>query len=220
MASNTLGLSPELNDYLIKTSVKDTDVQRRLREESRTLPEFECASPPEQAQLFRLLVELLGIKKVIEIGTFTGYFALTLALALPEDGTITCCDVNEEWTGIGKRYWQEAGIADKVDLRIAPAVETLDNLLAGGRGGTFDLAFIDADKGNYDSYYERCLKLVKQGGLVAIDNVLWDGKVADPSITDESTSAIRALNEKISKDDRVTACIVPIGDGLTLCRVK
>ena len=175
---------------------------------------------PEQGQFMALLVELLGARNALEVGTFTGYSALAVALALPEDGRLVACDVSEEWTAIGRRYWEEAGVAHKIDLRLAPAVETLDALLAEGCGGTFDFAFIDADKEGYDAYYERALELMRPGGLVVLDNTLWRGKVADPTISDADTEALRALNTKLAGDERVTLSLLPVGDGVTLARKR
>jgi predicted O-methyltransferase YrrM len=163
-----------------------------------------------------LLIKLLGAKKTLDIGVFTGYSSLVVALSLPADGKIVACDVSEEYTSIARRYWQAAGVADKIDLHIAPALETLDHLLTVGEGETFDFAFIDADKGNYENYYEQCLKLIRSGGLIAIDNVLWSGKVADPEIQDNQTHKIRVFNRKLHQDSRITISLVPIADGLTL----
>ena len=167
-----------------------------------------------------LLVELIGARSVLEIGTFMGYSALAMAVALPENGVLVACDVSEEWTAIGRRYWEEAGVSHKIELRLAPALETLDALLAEGRAGTFDFAFIDADKEGYDAYYERALELVRLGGLIALDNTLWEGKVADPAATDVDTEAIRAINAKLALDERVTLSLIPVGDGLTLARKR
>jgi caffeoyl-CoA O-methyltransferase len=171
---------------------------------------------PEQGQLMALLVQAIGARRAIEIGTFTGYSALWVALALPADGKLVCCDVSAEWTVIGKPYWEEAGVAPKIDLRIAPALHTLDGLLAAGQAGTYDFAFIDADKTGYDGYYERCLRLLRRGGLIAIDNVLWGGDVADSLKRSADTLALRALNDKLHRDERATLSMLPIGDGLTL----
>jgi predicted O-methyltransferase YrrM len=173
---------------------------------------------PEQGQFMSLLVQLIGAKKALEIGVFTGYSSLVVALALPPEGKMVACDVSEEYTSIARRYWEQAGVADKIDLRIAPAIATLDKLIAAGETDTFDFAFIDADKSSYDDYYERALKLIRPGGLIAIDNVLWSGLVADSKIQDNRTKKIRALNEKIHQDERVTISMVPIADGLTLAR--
>jgi predicted O-methyltransferase YrrM len=171
---------------------------------------------PEQGQFMALLVKLIGAKKTLEVGVFTGYSSLVVALALPADGKIVACDVSEEYTSVARRYWQQAGVADKIDLHIAPALETLDKLLTAGEAETFDFAFIDADKSNYDNYYERSLELIRPGGLIAIDNVLWSGKVADTEIQDNQTNKIRALNRKLHEDSRITLSLVPIADGLTL----
>ena len=173
---------------------------------------------PEQGAVLRFLVEVLGARRCLEIGTFTGYSSLAVALALPEDGTIVCCDVSEEFTGIARRYWAEAGVAHKTDLRIGPAVDTLDALLADGGAGTFDLAFIDADKGGYPDYWERCVALVRPGGVIAVDNVLWSGDVADPSNQDRDTVVLRQVNETIDADERVTPVMLSIADGMTLAR--
>jgi caffeoyl-CoA O-methyltransferase len=175
---------------------------------------------PEQGQFMRLLIELLGAKKTLDIGTFTGYSALSVALSLPENGQIIACDTSIEWTDIAKRFWDRAGVSHKISLKLAPALNTLDTLLAEGQANTFDFSFIDADKENYMAYYEKSLALVRPGGLIAIDNVLWSGQVADPTIQDTDTIAIRALNSKILMDDRVTMSMVPISDGLTLARKK
>ena len=216
MSRRTESLTDELYDYLIRVSLREPEVLRRLREETAQLDQANMQIGPEQGQLMALLVELLGAERVLEIGTFTGYSALVMALALPDDGRIVACDVSEEWTRVARRYWAEAGVAHKVDLRLAPALKTLEALVSEGRAGSFDFAFIDADKENYAAYYERALELVRVGGLVAIDNVLWSGKVADPEVTDADTEAIRALNAKLKDDRRVSLSLVPIGDGLTL----
>jgi len=193
---------------------------QRLREETASMEQANMQIGPEQGQFMALLVELIGARSVLEVGTFTGYSALAMAVALPENGALVACDVSEEWTAIGRRYWEEAGVAHKIDLRLAPALETLDALLAEGRAGTFDFAFIDADKEGYDVYYERALELVRLGGLIALDNTLWEGKVADPTATDIDTEAIRAINTKLSLDERVTLSLIPVGDGLTLARKR
>lgn len=219
MATFHTGLDGALGDYIREFGVHETDLQRALREETAGLAEAAMQISPEQGGFMALLVKLMGARQCLEVGTFTGYSALTVAAALPEGGRLVCCDVSEEWTAVGRRYWERAGVADRIDLRIAPALETLDCLLADGAAGSFDFAFIDADKENYDGYYERCLRLVRPGGAIAVDNVLWSGKVADPEDDSETTRAIRALNEKIAGDDRVEACLLTIGDGLTLARV-
>ena len=216
MTRRSMGLTDEVYDYLVDVSVREPEVLRRLRAETAELDEASMQIGPEQGQLMALLLELIGARSVLEIGTFTGYSALVMALALPEDGRIVACDVSEEWTTVARRYWKQAGVAHKIEVRLAPAVETLDGLLAEGRAGSFDFAFIDADKSGYDTYYERSLELLRPGGLVAIDNVLWSGKVADPVEDDEDTRALRALNAKLRDDERVSLSLVPIGDGLTL----
>lgn len=220
MTKKTLGLDNQLYNYFLSVSVRQPDILRRLREETANHPYATMQISPEQGQFMALLVQLIGAKKTLEIGVFTGYSSLSVALALPPDGKIIACDVSEEYTNIARRYWQEAGVAEKIDLRIAPALDTLDLLLASGEQETFDFAFIDADKGNYQEYYERCLNLIRPGGLIAIDNVLWSGRVADPQVQDESTQAIRKFNEKLFQDERVTISMVPIADGLTLARKR
>lgn len=218
MTNKSLGLSDRLYDYLVAVSVREPDVLTQLRQETASHPMSQMQIAPEQGQFMALLIQLLGAKKTLEIGVFTGYSALVVALALPEDGRVVACDVSEEYTAIARRYWAQAGVAHKIDLRLAPALETLDQLLAAGEANTFDFAFIDADKSGYDAYYERSLALVRSGGLIAIDNVLWSGRVADPTVTDNRTEKIRALNQKLHDDDRVSLSLVPIGDGLTLAR--
>jgi predicted O-methyltransferase YrrM len=214
-------LLPETVDqYITRTMVRETPVQQKLRAETAKLAEAGMQIGADQGQFFALLVRAIGAKRALEIGTFTGYSALAVAAALPDDGKLVACDVSEEWTNIGKRHWAEAGVAHKIDLRIAPATETLAKLLAEGGAGTFDFAFIDADKPGYDAYYEACLKLIRKNGLIAIDNVLWSGKVADESVTDESTAALRRINTKIAADTRVEACLLTVGDGVMLVRVK
>ncbi|MBD1901747.1 class I SAM-dependent methyltransferase [Trichocoleus sp. DQ-A3] len=216
MSKKALGLDDQLYDYLLSSSLREPEILRRLREETANHAYARMQISPEQGQFMALLVQLMGAKKTLEVGVFTGYSSLCVALALPPDGKIIACDVSEEFTSVARRYWQEAGVADKIDLRIAPALETLDRLLAQGEAQTFDFAFIDADKSNYDGYYERSLQLVRPGGLIAIDNVLWSGRVADPQDRDNSTQNIRALNEKLHRDERVSISLVPIADGLTL----
>ncbi|MEQ8604152.1 MAG: class I SAM-dependent methyltransferase [Marivibrio sp.] len=220
MSTTSLGLPPALHDYLLSVSLRENDVQRRLREETGRLAERNMQIAPEQGQFMALLTELIGAQRAIEIGVFTGYSALAVAQAMPATGRLIACDVSEQWTAIGKPYWAEAGVADKIDLRLAPALQTLQALLADGEADRFDLAFIDADKERYEDYYEACLQLMRPGGLILIDNVLWDGKVADPAVDDSETEAIRALNEKLRADARITLSLVPIADGLTLCRKR
>jgi caffeoyl-CoA O-methyltransferase len=202
--------------YLIDTSVRETDVARRLREETQRLPQAQMQIGPDQGQFLQLLVQLIHAKKTLEVGVFTGYSSLWVAMGLPDDGRIVACDVSEEYTAVARRYWQEAGVDRKIDLQLRPALETLDDLLANNEAGTCDFAFIDADKGNYDNYYERALKLLRVGGLIAVDNTIWSGRVADPNASDTDTVAIRRLNEKLHRDERVALSMLTVGDGLTL----
>ncbi|MEA5550136.1 class I SAM-dependent methyltransferase [Anabaena cylindrica UHCC 0172] len=218
MGKQTIGLEQDVYNYLLSVSLREPEVLTQLRQETAQLPMAIMQISPEQGQFMALLVKILGAKKTLDIGVFTGYSSLVVALALPADGKIVACDVSEEYTSIGRRYWQQAGVADKIDLHIAPALETLDQLLAAGEGETFDFAFIDADKGNYENYYERSLQLIRPGGIIAVDNVLWSGKVADPEIQDNQTQKIRAFNQKLHQDSRVDLSLVPIADGLTLAR--
>lgn len=204
-------------DYLLD-HVREHALLRRLRDETASHPRANMQISPDQGRFMQWLVATLGARRCLEVGTFTGYSSLAVALALPDDGTITCCDVNEEYTAIARRYWAEAGVADKVELRLAPALETLDALLQEGRAGSFDFAFIDADKTSYDGYYERCLKLLRPGGVIAFDNVLWGGRVAEAAVDDEDTVALRALNDKLHGDARVDVSTLTIADGLTLAR--
>ena len=216
MSKQTLGLEQNLYNYLLSVSLREAEILTKLRRETAQMPMSQMQISPEQGQFMALLIKLSGAKKTLDIGVFTGYSSLVVALSLPADGKIVACDVSEEYTSIARRYWQAAGVADKIDLHIAPALETLDHLLTVGEGETFDFAFIDADKGNYENYYEQCLKLIRSGGLIAIDNVLWSGKVADPEIQDNQTHKIRVFNRKLHQDSRITISLVPIADGLTL----
>ncbi len=210
-------LIPEnIYDYLSSVSVREPDVLRRLRAETAPLPRAPKQITPDQGQFMALLIQLLGARRTLEVGVFTGYSSLAVALALPDDGQVVACDVSEEYTAIARRYWKEAGVDHKIELHLRPALETLDGLLAQGRRGTFDFAFIDADKANYDAYYERALELLRPGGLVAIDNVLWSGRVADPAQNDADTVALRSLNKKLLADSRVSISMLSIGDGVTL----
>ncbi|ALP51853.1 SAM-dependent methyltransferase [Candidatus Tenderia electrophaga] len=220
MGKRTLELNERLYDYLLAVSLRDTPVQAALRAETDQLEMARMQVSADQAQFMALLVKLIGARRVIEVGTFTGYSALTLAQALPDDGRLIACDVSKEWTDIAKRYWQQAGVADKIELRLAPALETLDTLIADRQGAHFDFAFIDADKQNQRNYYERCLELMRPGGLIAVDNVLWGGSVADPENNQDDTRAIRDFNEFVYQDTRVDISLVPIGDGVTLARKR
>ena len=220
MSRTTIALTDRLNDYLLEVSLREPPLLERLRAETAALPEAAMQLAPEQGQFLALLVELTHVRRALEVGSFTGYSGLCIALALPADGRLVACDISEDFTSIARRYWAEAGVAEKIDLRLAPALESLDALLAEGAGGSFDFMFIDADKENYPHYYERGLQLLRPGGLMAIDNVLWGGAVADPARQDADTEAIRALNAKLHDDERVALSLVPIGDGLTLARKR
>lgn len=216
MSRTIVGMTPELLDYLRRVSLREPDVMRRLRAETASMEWAMMQISPEQGQLMALLAETIGARRALEVGTFTGYSALAVARALPVDGRLVACDVSREWTDMARRYWREAGVEGRIELRLGPALATLDGLVQEGQAGAFDMAFIDADKANYDAYYERALTLLRTGGLVLIDNVLWDGNVIDPDKGDADTLAIRALNDKIHADARVSLSMIPIGDGLTL----
>jgi caffeoyl-CoA O-methyltransferase len=216
MSTKTITLTESLHHYLLSISLREPPILARLREETAQHPLANMQIAPEQGQFMALLVRLMGVKKYLELGVFTGYSSLSVALALPPDGKLIACDVNEEWTSMARRYWQEAGVAHKIALRIAPALETLDKLLANGEAGSFDFVFIDADKENYANYYERSLELVRHGGLIVIDNVLWSGRVADPNEQDMDTVAIRRFNTKLHFDERIALSMLPLADGLTL----
>ncbi|MGD1903386.1 MAG: class I SAM-dependent methyltransferase [Geitlerinemataceae cyanobacterium] len=218
MNDKALGLSPELLDYLCANSLREPELLQQLREETAKLPASLMQIAPDQGQFMAWLVKAIGAKRTLDIGVFTGYSSLVVALALPEGGQVVACDRDPKATEIARRYWQMAGVADRIDFRLAPALDTLDRLLADGQRDRFDFAFIDADKSNYVNYYERCLQLVRPGGTIAIDNVLWSGRVADPTDTDKSTEAIRAFNAKLYADDRIDLSLLPIADGLTLAR--
>ncbi|MBI1179258.1 MAG: SAM-dependent methyltransferase [Alphaproteobacteria bacterium] len=211
-------LSDNLYDYIVEHSAPPDPLLERLREET-TEATGQWAGMQisrDQGKLMQILARAVGARRTLEVGTFTGYSALVVAQALPADGKVVACDVSEEWTAIGRKYWEEAGVADRIDLRISPATKTLDELIDAGQSGAFDMMFIDADKTGYDNYYERGLVLLRPGGLVLIDNVLWGGSVTDPDKTDESTTALKALNDKIRDDGRVMAVMLGIGDGLTV----
>lgn len=220
MGKRTLDLTDPLYDYMLSVSLRDNALQRSLREETDKLEWGIMQVSADQAQFMRLLLKLMGARRVLEIGTFTGYSALVMAGALPDDGEIIACDSSEEWTSMAVDYWQRAGEAHKINLHIGPALQTLKQLADGGRQHQFDAAFIDADKQNILNYYEYCMTLVRPGGLIMIDNVLWGGSVIDPAAQDDDTNAIRAANKFLNLDDRVDISLVPIGDGLTLARIK
>lgn len=216
MSRDNIHLTNGLEAYIREVSVREPEVLARLRQETQTQRGAGMQISAAQGQLMALLVEAIGARRCLEVGTYTGYSSTVVALALPADGTLIACDVSEEWTAIARRFWAEAGVASKIELRLAPALGTLDRLLADGQAGTFDFAFIDADKENYDGYYERTLSLLRPGGLVTIDNVLWGGDVADPKKRDRETLAIKALNTKLHDDARVSLSLLPIGDGFTI----
>ena len=218
MSNKTLPLNNFLYEYILSVSLREPEVLARLRAETLQQDMSIMLSAPEQGQFMALLVQLLGARKCLEIGVYTGYSTLWVAQALPAGGSVVACDVSEQWTAIARRYWQEAGVAERIDLQLAPALETLDRLLAAGQAGSFDFAFIDADKENYPHYYERSLQLLRPGGLMVIDNTLWSGAVADPAQQDPETRAIRTLNERVHADDRVQMTLLPVADGLTLAR--
>ena len=220
MTNRTIKLDDPLYEYLLNVSLREAPILRRLREETSKLPNAGMQIAPEQGQFMALLIKIAGARKVLEIGTYTGYSALAMALALPPDGEIVACDISPEWTAVAARYWAEAGVAGRIDLRLAPALETTASLLEAGEGLTFDFAFIDADKERYGDYYEAALKLLRPGGLIAVDNTLWDGRVAEEAARDADTLAIRAFNEQLKSDPRIDLSLVPIGDGLTLTRKR
>jgi len=205
--------------YLLNNSIREPEIARRLRDETQQLENAQMQIGPDQGQFMQLLVQVLQAEKTLEVGVFTGYSALWVALGLPDDGQIIACDISEEYTAVARRYWKAAGVDQKIDLRLGPALKTLDDLLkveSASQAGTFDFAFIDADKTNYENYYERALQLLRVGGLIAIDNTIWSGKVADPNAQDADTVAIRRLNDKLLRDERVTLSMLTVGDGLTL----
>jgi predicted O-methyltransferase YrrM len=217
----TLQIDDHLFDYVLAHAAREHPAQAALREATRTHPHAGMQIAPDQGQFLALLVKLLGARRTIEIGTFTGYSALAVALALPDEGRVLACDVSDEYTRIGLPFWQRAGVAHKIELVLAPALQTLDAHLAAGEAGAFDFAFIDADKANYDAYYERCLALVRVGGLIAFDNTLWSGAVARPAKDgDADTAALQTLNDKLQRDERIDHALLTVGDGLTLARKR
>jgi caffeoyl-CoA O-methyltransferase len=220
MSTRSLGLSDALQTYLVTETLRELPVLARLREETARLPQGHMQISPEQGQFMALLAELIGARRALEIGVFTGYSSTAVALALPRDGKLVACDMSEEWTRVAQRVWAEAGVADRVELRLGPALATLDTLLASGQAESFDLAFVDAEKEEYPDYYERCLGLLRPGGLLAFDNALSNGRVADWARKDRGLEAIRAVNRRARDDARVTAALVPIGDGMLLARKR
>lgn len=218
MTTRSIGLDAPVYDYLLEHSLREPELLAELRAETAQLPQANMQIAPEQGQFMALLARIIGARRYLEVGTFTGYSALAVTLAMPRQGETTCLDISEEWTTIAQRYWIRAGLADRIHLHLAQASESLDGLIRDGWSGDYDMAFIDADKTGYVDYYEACITLVRPGGLILIDNTLWDGKVADNAAGDEDTDAIRAFNDKVCRDDRVDLSLVPIGDGLTIAR--
>lgn len=218
MTNRSISLTDSLYEYLLSVSLREPELLRRLRQETATLPNARMQIAPEQGQFMALLARLIGARRCLEVGVFTGYSSLAVALALPDDGRIVACDVSEEWTAVARRYWAEAGVAHKIDLRLAPALETLESRLAAGEAGSYDFAFLDADKESYPHYYELLLELVRPSGLIVVDNTLWSGRVADPDDTAVTTTALRRFNERLHGDPRIDLSLLPMGDGLTLAR--
>jgi predicted O-methyltransferase YrrM len=218
LSIQTLNLTPELYQYLLSISLREAEILQKIRMDSSSHPLANMQISPEQAQFMAFLLKLISARKVLEIGVFLGYSSTAMALALPEDGQIIACDHSTEFTDIARSYWREAGVENKIELRLAPALETLDQLISEGKTHSFDFVFIDADKSNYNNYYEKALKLVRPGGLIAVDNVLWYGRVVDETVKDNRTKKIRDFNQKLAKDDRIDLSVIPIGDGLTLAR--
>ncbi|MXZ23592.1 MAG: methyltransferase domain-containing protein [Caldilineaceae bacterium SB0665_bin_21] len=213
-------VNEDLYNYLVRVTVKDHPALAALREETAAMPSGGMQIAAEQGQFMQLLVHLLQATRYLEVGCFTGYSSLVMAMALPEDGRVTTCDVSKEWTDVARRHWQSAGVADKITLKLGPAVDSLRRLLAEGSAESFDIAFIDADKDNYPNYYDLCFDLVRPGGLILIDNTLWGGQVVDPSVSDPDTEGIRAVNQRAFEDDRVDSCLLPLSDGLHICHKR
>lgn len=220
MSRKTLPLDDRLSDYLLSVGVREPEAARALREETAGRPESNMQIAPEQGQFLDFLIRALSVRRAIEVGVYTGYSALITALALPADGELIACDINPEWTAIGQRYWRQAGVSDRIRLHLRPALDTLNALIGAGESGRFDFAFIDADKEGYPDYFEACLKLMRPGGVIAVDNTLWSGHVADPAVQDADTAALRAFNAALRADSRVDLCLLPIADGLTLLRKR
>jgi predicted O-methyltransferase YrrM len=220
MFKNALGLSDALHNYVLSHSLQEADILVQLRQETANHPQARMQIAPDQGHLMGLLVRLMRAQKALEVGVFTGYSSLCVAMALPAEGRLIACDVSEEYTAIARRYWQQAGVDDKIDLRLAPALETLDHLLAEGQAESFDFAFIDADKGNYQNYFDRTVQLVRSGGLIAVDNVLWSGRVVEEQSSDKIVQTMRAFNQSVAENPAVEVCLLPIADGLTLALKK
>ena len=220
MSSSNRYIRPEIYRYILDTTLRSDPLLDELRRETAEMPMGMMQISPDQGQLMGLLTRACGARKALELGVFTGYSSISVARSLPPDGKLVACDVSEEYTAVARRYWERAGLSDRIDLRLAPALDTLDALIQDGESSTFDIAFIDADKGNYLRYYERCLLLLREGGLLLVDNALWGGRVADPSDTSEATNVMRELNSRAGTDDAVDACLLPVGDGLLLVRKR
>jgi predicted O-methyltransferase YrrM len=220
MSKHSIGLEGRLGAYLVAHEPPEHPVLAEIRAVTASMPNAMMQIAPEQGAMLAFLARTIGARMALEVGTFTGYSALAVALALPADGRLVACDVSEEWTSIGRPYWKKAGVAERIELRLGPAAETLAGLEREGRAGRFDFAFIDADKSGYDGYYEAALRLVRRGGLIVFDNMLQDGEVADPAVSSRHVTAIRALNDKIAADERVDRVLVPIGDGMTFVRIR
>lgn len=220
MTIKALNLDEKLYRYLLSVSFRETDLLQKLRVETRALPEFNMQITPEQGQFLGLLAKIVGAKKVLEVGVFTGYSSLSILMALPAEGRLVACDLSEEWTAMAERYWTLAGVRHQVDLRLGLALDTLNQLITDGESATFDMAFIDADKSHYRDYYEAALRLVRPGGLIVIDNLLWSGKVADPKVSDPDTLAIRDLNDRLHRDERIDYSLIPMADGIGIARVR
>lgn len=218
MTRRTLQLTDRLYDYLLSVSLREPEVLARLRAETASHPKAQMQISPEQGQFMRFLMRLIEARRTLELGVFTGYSALSAALALPEDGRVVACEIDAGFAEVARRWWEEAGVEGKIELRLGPALETLDALLASGQAGTFDFAFVDADKENYRAYYERCLGLVRHGGLILVDNTLWHGEVADPEASGSALEEVRALNRLLHQDERIDLSFLPLSDGLTLAR--
>ena len=220
MSNRTLSLDDALYSYLLDVSLRETPLQLRLREETAALSVAQWQIAPEQGQFMAMLVQLTGARRLLEVGTFTGYSALSMAQAMPEEGQLLCCDIDEQYTSIARRYWEEAGVAARIQLRLAPALETLGALVREGRADSFDLIFIDADKTNYPAYLENALVLARPGGVILFDNTLWSGRVLEARPESADTRAIQSLNRRLKLDQRVDISLLPLGDGLTLCRKR
>jgi len=220
MTKSTIQLTEPLYDYVLSSSLREPEILKQLREETADITMSVMQISPDQGQFMQLLIKLLSARNCLEVGVYTGYSSLCVALAMPEDGKLVACDIDEDWTAVARKYWDRAGVADKIDLHLAPATQTLQQLLDAGKQNSFDFSFIDADKSSYTDYYEYCLKLVRPGGLIAVDNTLWGGSVVDNTINDPDTTAIRSFNENLLHDERVDISMLAIGDGLTLIRKR